>query len=123
MMHPLAAAGAGQKLLTNEEGRRMAESLALGNPSRAAILGNAKLRKLFESANSDGMHDYNFNHGDIKNNSGAADMLNEYFGNSERKGESFPGRNTIPFGNPAEQGPGVFSLVGKKIPDFKDFNR
>ena len=123
MMHPLAAAGAGQPLLTNEEGRRMAESLTLGNPNRASVLGNAKLRKLFENSRSDGMDNYNFNHGDIKNNSGAADMLHEYFGNSESKGEPFPGRNTIPFGNVAEKGPGVFSLVGKKIPDFKDFNR
>jgi hypothetical protein len=124
MMHPLAAAGAGQKLLTNEEGRRMAESLRLSNPSRASILGNAKLLKLFDNARERGMHDYNFNHGDIKNNSGAADMINEYFGNSERKGESFPGRNTIPYGRlVVDEGPGTFDLVGKNIPDFKDFNR
>lgn len=124
MIHPLAAAGAGQKLLTNSEGRRMAESLRLGNPNRASVLGNAHLLKLFDNARSRGMDDYNFNHGDIKNNSGAADMINEYFSNSERKGESFPGRNTIPYGRlVVDEGPGIFDLVGKKIPDFNDFNQ
>lgn len=123
MMHPLAVAGAGQTLLTSDEGRSLANELSKRPLKERGDLGNAHLIKLFENARANGFDAYNFNHGDIKNNSRAAGMIHEYFGDSERKGESFPGRNTIPLGNIAEKGPGIFSLVGEKIPNFKDFNR
>ena len=126
MMHPTIYAGAGQKLITNEEARAMDESLKENPLSRA--IGENTLMSLFDDARLKGFDAYKFNHGDTRFNSGATKQLKSYFDDSKSKGESFPGRNTIPYGNVAENGPNVFSLVGKDIPNirhshFKDFNK
>jgi hypothetical protein len=126
MMHPTIYAGAGQKIITNEEARAMDESLKEDPLSRAR--GENTLNSLFDDARFKGFDAYKFNHGDTRFDSGAAKMLKSYFDDSKSKGESFPGRNTIPYGNVAQNGPGVFSLVGKDMLNirhslFKDFNK